>query len=154
MQLDQLIESPALVIADLKAATRWEAIDELVSQLVTAGRISEDLRGPIAEAVHARERSMSTGIGNGIGIPHASTEHVDKIVGVFGRSREGIEFEAIDGQPVRLVTLFVVPRDQMQSHLSTLAGIARALSRTDLKSRLMEAADAQEVVAALRQSAN
>ncbi len=68
-----------------------------------------------------RETSMSTGIGFGIGIPHASTDLIHEVVGALGRSRKGVNFDALDNQPVNLVMLFLVPQGQFQKHLHTLA---------------------------------
>jgi mannitol/fructose-specific phosphotransferase system IIA component (Ntr-type) len=84
---------------------------------------------------------MSTGIGSGLGLPHASTDLISETVGTIGRSREGIQFDAIDGQPVKLVFLFLVPHGQFQKYLHTLANIAKKLHsadfRDDLKRRFL-----------------
>jgi mannitol/fructose-specific phosphotransferase system IIA component (Ntr-type) len=79
---------------------------------------------------------MSTGIGFGIGIPHASTELVPEVVAVVGRSQKGIQFDALDGKPVHLVLLFVVPSGQFQKHVNTLANIAKLLHRQDFRDGL------------------
>ena len=102
------------IVPELKAANRWEAIDELLAHLATAGKIKAEHRDTIATAVKKREHSMSTGIGFGIGIPHASTELIPEVIGAFGRSRGGINFDALDNQPVTLVMLFLVPQGQFQ----------------------------------------
>ena len=87
---------------------------------------------------------MSTGIGFGIAIPHASSEMVDEVVAAFGRSVKGIQFDSLDGQPVFFIVLFVVPKDQFQTHLRTLAAIAKFLNdkavREDLAGAVNEAA--------------
>ena len=74
------------IVADLKAANRWEAIDELLNLLVQTGKIKPEHREAVAAVVRKRENSMSTGIGFGIGIPHASTDLISEVVGAFGRS--------------------------------------------------------------------
>ena len=75
------------IITDLRATNRWDAIDELIDNLVTTGKISAQHREAIAAVVKKRESSMSTGIGFGIGIPHASTDLINEVVGSLGRSR-------------------------------------------------------------------
>ena len=85
---------------NLKAGDRWAAIDELVDKLISSGAIKEDSREAITEVIKKREKSMSTGIGFGSGIPHAATEAIDEVVGALGRSASGIDFEALDNQPV------------------------------------------------------
>ncbi len=88
------ILSPAQVIPEMRATDRWQAIDELVDQLVTAGRIAPEHRQDIAAVVKKREQSMSTGIGFGVGIPHAVSDRISEVVGVLGRSSKGMNFEA------------------------------------------------------------
>ena len=78
------------IVDDLSAANRWEAIDELIDRLVNCRKIRDKDRKAIAAAVRKREESMSTGIGFGVGLPHASTDLVEKAVGAFGRSKKGI----------------------------------------------------------------
>jgi mannitol/fructose-specific phosphotransferase system IIA component (Ntr-type) len=130
------------IVTDLQAATRWEAIDELIGLLVTSGKIPPEHREQIAAAVKKRETSMSTGIGYGIGIPHASTDLIHEVIGAFGRSKKGVQFESADNQPVRFVMLFLVPYGQFQKHLHTLANIAKLLSNKDLRQALENAPDA------------
>ena len=79
---------------------------------------------------------MSTGVGFGIGIPHASTDLVSDVVAGIGRSKKGIEFGALDGKPVQLVVLFLVPAGQFQKHVNTLANIAKLLHRKDFRDGL------------------
>jgi hypothetical protein len=81
------------------AADRWAAIDDMVGNLIATGRIKEENRDAITAVVKKRESSMSTGIGFGIGIPHASTDLIADVVGALGRSRKGISFDALDNQP-------------------------------------------------------
>src|SRR5213079_1253405 len=106
---------------------RWEAIDELIKNLVTTGKIKSEHHDAISAVVKKRESSMSTGIGFGIGIPHASTELITDVVGALGRSKKGMAFDALDNQPVSLAMLFLVPQGQFQKHLHTLAHIAKLL---------------------------
>ncbi len=130
------------ILADLQAANRWDAIDELLANLVAGGKIKAEHRDAIAAVVKKRETSMSTGIGFGIGIPHASTDLIYEVVGAFGRSKKGVNFEALDNQPVNLVMLFLVPQGQFQKHLHTLANIAKLLHKKEFRQSLEDAPDA------------
>lgn len=130
------------IIPDLRASNRWEAIDELLSNLVETGKIKPEHREQIAAVVKKRETSMSTGIGFGIGIPHASTDLIYEVVGAFGRSKTGVNFDALDNQPVKLVMLFLVPQGQFQKHLHTLANIAKLLHKKEFRQTLEVAPDA------------
>lgn len=141
---------PDNIVPELASTDRWEAIDELIGRLVETKTIREEDREPIASVVRKRENSMSTGIGFGIGIPHASTELIGEVVAAFGRSRRGIDFDALDDQPVTLVVLFLVPQGQFQPHLRTLADIAKLLHRKEFRQALEEAPDADAMAEVIR----
>ncbi|MDB6018550.1 MAG: ptsN 1 [Pedosphaera sp.] len=136
------ILGPDNILPDLQATNRWEAIDELINNLVVTGKIKPENRDAIAAVVKKRETSMSTGIGFGIGIPHASTDLIYEVVGAFGRSKKGVNFDALDNQPVNLVMLFLVPQGQFQKHLHTLANIAKLLHKKEFRQALEEAPSA------------
>ena len=139
------------ILPDLQATTRWEAIDELVNNLVTTGKIQPQNREAIAAAVKKRETSMSTGIGFGIGIPHASTDLIPEVVGALGRSRTGVNFDALDNQPVNLVMLFLVPQGQFQKHLHTLASFAKILHKAEFRAVLAQAPDAEAMLKVIKE---
>jgi mannitol/fructose-specific phosphotransferase system IIA component (Ntr-type) len=139
MNLGDIILGPDNILPDLKASNRWEAIDELIDNLVASGKIKTESREAVSTAVKKRETSMSTGIGFGIGIPHASTDLIYDVVGCFGRSKKGINFDALDNQPVNLVMLFLVPQGKFQKHLHTLANIAKLLHKKEFRQALEDA---------------
>ena len=134
------------IIPQMKASERWSAIVELVDLLVSLQQIKPEDREPVLGALRQREETMSTGIGFGIAIPHASSDRVGKVVAAFGRSLTGIEFDSLDNAPVKFIVLFVVPKDQFQAHLRTLAAIAKFLNDRTVRDRLGTAADAREVL--------
>lgn len=139
------------IVTELSAANRWEAIDELLQRLVSTGKVQAAHKDAIAAVVKKREASMSTGIGFGIGIPHASTDLITEVVGALGRSKSGVSFDALDNQPVHLVMLFLVPQGQFQKHLHTLANIAKLLHRSDLRQAISNAADAESILRVIRE---
>ena len=138
--------SEAQIILNMRATNRWDAIDELVTHLVQTGNVRPEDHDAILGAVRKREFSMSTGIGFGIGIPHATTELVYKPVAALGRSKKKINFDSLDGKPVSLVILFLVPQGQFQRHLHTMAGIAKLLQKPDLREALESAPDAATIL--------
>jgi len=144
------ILGPEQIVPELKAANRWEAIDELIQQLIVSARIKPEHRESITAVIKKRETSMSTGIGFGIGIPHASTDLIGEVVGAFGRSGKGVNFEALDNQPVTLVVLFLVPLGQFQKHLHTLAKIAKMLHRKEFRAALEAAPDASAIYSIIK----
>ena len=144
------ILSKEQIIPDLQAADRWLAIDELINNLVATGKIKPEHREAITAVVRKRETSMSTGIGFGIGIPHASTDLIYEVVGSLGRSKKGVDFNALDNQPVHLVMLFLAPQGQFQKPLHTLANIAKMLHKSEFRQSLEQAPDADTMLAAIR----
>lgn len=135
------------IIPEMKATERWSAIVELIDLLVSVGKIQAGDRDPVLAALRAREETMSTGIGFGIAIPHASSERVNEVVAAFGRSSTGIEFDSLDNAPVKFIVLFVVPKDQFQTHLRTLAAIAKFLNDRAVRDRLATAGTTEEILA-------
>ena len=134
------------ILPEMQATERYAAIAELVQLLVQQGQVAEADRDVVLGALRAREETMSTGIGFGIAIPHASSDRVNQVVAAFGRSSAGIEFESLDNSPVKFVVLFVVPKDQFQTHLRTLAAIAKFLNDREVRERLGTAATADEIL--------
>ena len=121
---------------DLQGEDRWGAINELVSHLVANHKIKPEHRNAVVESVKKRELSMSTGIGSGIGLPHASTDLVEELVGAIGRSRKGVQFDALDGKLVNVVALFLVPKGQFQKHLHALSDLAKLLGNNNFRNGL------------------
>src|SRR6266542_1184850 len=140
MELGDIL-GPEQIIPEMKAANRWEAIDELIGNLVATSKIKPEHLDAVSSVVKKRESSMSTGIGFGIGIPHASTDLIYDVVGALGRSKKGVNFDALDNQPVNLVMLFLVPQGQFQKHLHTLAKIAKLLHKAEFRQALEQAPD-------------
>lgn len=138
--------SAGQIVPEMQAQARWEAIAELVDVLVAGGKIRSEDRAEVLESVRQREQTMSTGIGFGIAIPHASSGKVSEVVAAFGRSVRGIEFDSLDGQPVFFIVLFVVPKDQFQTHLRTLAAIAKFLNDKTVREELGKAQGAPQIL--------
>ena len=149
MRLVDLI-SEDVISATLAATTRDQVIDELVDALVKAGQVPPEARDRVARAVHQREASHTTGLGSGVAVPHGISDSVDRVVGALGIHRGGIDFAAVDGQPVHLVILLVVPPNMFQAHIRTLAGVARVLNDPGLRRQLMAATQPQAVMTILR----
>jgi mannitol/fructose-specific phosphotransferase system IIA component (Ntr-type) len=145
------ILGPEQIIPDLQATNRWEAIDELINNLVATNKIKAEHRDAVSAVVKKRESSMSTGIGFGIGIPHASTDLIYEVVGALGRSKKGVNFDALDNQPVNLVMLFLVPQGQFQKHLHTLANIAKLLHKAEFRQALEQAPSAEVMLQIIRE---
>jgi len=147
MRLTELV-NPQAVNTRLRARTKRDAIAELVELLESAHGI--DSHGEVLDRVLRREAMMSTGIGNGVAIPHGKARRVDRMVAACGVSPDGIEFESVDGEPARLFILLVAPESGGALHVKVLANISRLLKEESVRQSLREAENAEAFVSALR----
>src|SRR5262245_26002425 len=138
MSLSNLL-SAEQIIPEMNTTERWSAIVELIDLLVSLGKIKPADRDSILAALRQREETMSTGIGFGIAIPYCSSELLVEVVAAFRRSTKGIEFYSLDNSPVKFVVLFIVPKNQFQTHLRTLASIAKFLNDRSVRESLASA---------------
>jgi PTS system nitrogen regulatory IIA component len=138
MHLTELL-SPDSIIAELKGRDKPAVLEELASVLVSKspGLDLEDLVNVLLE----REKLGSTGIGDGIAIPHGKVPRLDRLLVSFGRTSEGVSFDAMDDRPVHLFFLLVAPETSAGLHLKALAKISRLLQDHTLKKSLREAQD-------------
>ncbi len=150
MLLSELIQED-LILTGMEAADKWEAIEVLVDLLIAAHEIRLIDRGEVLAAVNARERSISTGLGQGLAVPHGSVECVSDIIACLGVSRAGVSFDTPDGQPANLIVLLVIPKGTFQRHVRTLAAIARLASNPELRRRIIEAGGPREVTAVIHE---
>lgn len=127
------------VLADLKATTREDILREMVDHLKEAGQVKDSAR--LVEILLDREMLGSTGIGHGVAIPHGRLEGLKEILLVFGRSVEGIDWEAHDGEPVNLFFLLVAPEDSAGLHLKALARISRIVKNPECRGALLDGGD-------------
>jgi mannitol/fructose-specific phosphotransferase system IIA component (Ntr-type) len=145
MKLATLLNTDHILL-DLVAGEHWPVIVELVDQLVVTGSLPADQRDEVLEALRTREEQVSTGIGYGVAIPHTFSEKLDRVIAVFGRSNQGVDFQAVDGSPVHLVILFIVPKKDYHLHLQTLAAIAKMFTNVEVRRRLREAERRDEIL--------
>ncbi len=148
MNLASLL-SPDRIVPELKATEHWPAIEELMDYLEAQGGIQPAEKPPLLEALREREEKTSTGIGYGVAIPHAFSEDINKVLTVFGRSREGIDFGAIDNAPVNFIVLFIVPKNEYQLHLKTLAAIAKMFNNAEIRQQLLDASSIDDILSVL-----
>ena len=148
MKLAKLLSADQIIL-DMKAQEHWPAIVELVDHLVGCGRLPAAQREEVLAALKSREDQVSTGIGSGVAIPHAFSDDLDEVAAVFGRSKAGIDFEAIDNAPVHFVILFIVPRKDYHLHLRTLAAIAKMFTNCEVRRQFGEAATRDDILAIL-----
>lgn len=137
------------IIPELRGNTKKQVLEELIDALL---RNKPDLdRDRLMGVLLERERLGSTGIGDGIAIPHGKLRDLDRLALSFGRSTEGVDFESMDGKPVHLFFLLVAPENCAGIHLRALAKIARFLKNGSVRKRLSGIAGRDEIYAFIQQ---
>ena len=129
---------------DLKGATKEDILAEMVELLTASGHIRD--REAVLKAILEREKRMSTGMQNGIAIPHGKTDSVDCLVAALGIKRGGVDFGALDGQPSTIFVMTVSPDSRTGPHIQFLAEISRPLNDAAVRARLLAAASREEVL--------
>jgi fructose-specific phosphotransferase system IIA component len=142
MRLTDILK-PQNIKAPLAAATKNDAIAELVGLLAQQNEIIDAKK--VLEAVLERETTRTTGIGNGLAIPHGKCNGLDHLVMAVGKAATPIDFQSIDGRPVTLIWLLASPPDKTGLHIHALARISRLMTIDKFRHALAEAKDAQTV---------
>lgn len=137
-----------VVRLDLRGDTKQAVIEELLDLLVAKGQVRD--RKAALKALLEREGRMSTGMQNGLALPHAKTESVDRLVGAVGVRRNGIDFQSLDGEPSTLFILTLSPLSRTGPHIQFLAEIGRLLDEAPLRERMLRAATPAEALGALQ----
>ncbi|WP_433629941.1 PTS sugar transporter subunit IIA [Halomicrococcus sp. NG-SE-24] len=144
--LDELLPPEHVELTE-PPTEKERAIEHLLDVLVDAGRVTD--REQALDDLLAREEEATTGVGHGIGIPHAKTEAVERPSLAFTRSSEGVDFDAMDGEPATLLFMILVPEDADDDHLEVLSSLSRALMHDELRETLRAASSAEAVRDAL-----
>jgi mannitol/fructose-specific phosphotransferase system IIA component (Ntr-type) len=139
------IVSPGAIIARLSSNDRDQVISELVDALIASGCASPDLRQELIGRVLERERRGPTGFGRGIAVPHVKHKSVSKMAAAIGLSQAGIDFNALDKQPVYSVFLLLSPEDRPEDHLQAMEVIFKCVSKETFRRFLRQAGSADEV---------
>ena len=151
MRLTDILK-PQNIKLPLAAKNKNEAIGELVNLLATNGEISDAKK--VLDAVLEREATRTTGIGNGLAIPHGKCNGVDHLVMAIGRPATPIDFQAIDGRPVNLIWLLASPPDKTGPHIHALARISRLMTIDRFRQALAAADSSQALYDAIVQQEN
>ena len=139
------------ITTEIKAAKKEEVVKELVDLLINTGEIEKRHRNKLIDNLMARESLGSTAIGQGIAIPHAKSDCVEKLVAAFGLSKKGVDFDSLDGEPVYIFFLLVAPQDSAGPHLKALARISRLLKDKYLRDSLRSCQDEKAIIKIISQ---
>lgn len=150
MQLSDLITKSA-IIKNIEAQEKTAVLEELVGTAKKAYRLTNFKVTEAVEALLKREKIGSTGIGNGIAVPHAKVNGLSNVLGVFGRSAAGIDFNSLDGAPAHLLFLVLAPPDRPEANLKALQRIAQAIKQPNFCKFLREAKETKGIMELFRE---
>ena len=151
MKLKDIVIEKAIV-PNLAAGKRDDAIRELLDALVASGKVSAAMRDTFAKAIIARENKGSTGLNHGVAIPHTKTTSVKAPIAAIGVSRNGVDFNSLDKQPVYSIFLLVSPEDKPELHLDAIQAIFSHLSKDQFRRFLRQATTVKDVVTLLEEA--
>ncbi|PKL38864.1 MAG: PTS sugar transporter subunit IIA [Spirochaetae bacterium HGW-Spirochaetae-1] len=138
------------ILVKARSKNKWELIDEMVDLAVKNREISSADSEEIKMALVEREKSMSTGIGNGVAIPHCTTARVSDIIIILAISQKGIDFDSIDNNPVRIVILLLVPKNKLSQHIKSLANIAKVMGDEELREKIASLKTAESILKTIK----
>lgn len=143
MKVSEIL-SKEFIIAELNSSDKESAINELIDLFSNDSRV-DDLE-KVRQAVLDREKIMSTGVGKGFAIPHGKTDSVKEIIAAFGRKKDGIDYDALDGNPVNLIFLLVGRDTMISAHIKLLSRVSRMMNKDDFRLRLLNAETSEEIM--------
>ena len=144
MKLSQIVADGAIV-PQLASRDRDQVVTELVDALIASGSASESLRQELINRVLDREKRGSTGFGRGVAVPHVKHKSVTKMAAAVGLSQSGVDFNALDKQPVYSIFLLLSPEDRPEGHLEAMEAIFKNLSKETFRRFLRQATTVDEV---------
>ena len=146
MRLDQVFKIEFLN-ENLTSNTKTDVLEELISVLINSGLKID--RAKAIDVLQQREKLGSTGIGDGVAIPHGKVSELHELIVAFGRSKKGIAFDAIDGKPVHLFFLLLAPENSTGQHLKALAKISKMLKTPNFRKKLIDARTTSDLYKAI-----
>ena len=150
MQIMEFLSKKA-ILTNISSTKKEDVIKELVDGLIAAGDIEKRCRNKLIDSLMSREALGSTAIGQGIAIPHAKSDCVNKLVAAFGLSKKGVDFDSLDGELAYIFFLLVAPQDSAGPHLKALARISRLLKDKYFRDTLRNCSDDKAVIKIIAQ---
>ncbi|PLX86923.1 MAG: PTS fructose transporter subunit IIA [Desulfuromonas sp.] len=142
MKISDLL-NPAAVVADIESREKVKVLAELTDALIAGDNSLQ--KDDVMQVLQERERLGSTGIGDGVAIPHGKLKGIPELMLAFGRSRGGVDFDSMDGKPAHLFFLLIAPEESVGVHLKTLARISKLLKDSAVRQKLLNATDQDDL---------
>lgn len=148
MKISDILSTDVIAV-NLETADKEDAIRKVIDLAAKSGKILD--KDKVSKTIFEREKLVSTGVGKGFAIPHGKTDAIEDVVAAFAITKEPIDFDSIDGEPVRFIFLLIGKENLLNTHIKLLSRISRLMNKDDFRERLLEAASPDEVLAIFKE---
>ena len=148
MKISDILNTDVIAV-NLEAADKEDALKKVIALAANSEKILDIDK--VSETIHEREKLVSTGVGKGFAIPHGKTDAISDIVAAFAITKDPIDFDSIDGEPVRFIFLLVGKETLLNTHIKLLSRISRLMNKDEFRDRLLEAKTSDEVLNIFRE---
>jgi mannitol/fructose-specific phosphotransferase system IIA component (Ntr-type) len=150
MNLLEIIPEERIFLMKSEGMNKIDLMHKFMDQCIDPILNEPNLKESIWETLKEREMSMSTGIGLGVAIPHCSSVHIEDVIGGLCLLEDGIDFESVDGIPVRIIVLLLLPKNRFERHIKTLALVAKLFNNAQFREKLLECGSTASAAEAIR----
>ncbi|HWA05397.1 MAG TPA: PTS sugar transporter subunit IIA [Ignavibacteria bacterium] len=148
MKISDILSADVIAV-NLDTADKEDAIKKVIDLAAKSGKILDVAK--VSNTIYEREKLVSTGVGKGFAIPHGKTDSISDVVAAFAITKEPIDFDSIDGEPVRYIFLLVGKENLLNTHIKLLSRISRLMNKDEFRERLLDAANPEEVLAIFKE---
>ncbi len=148
MKISDILSTDVIAV-NLDTADKEDAIKKVIDLAAKSGKILDVAK--VSNTIYEREKLVSTGVGKGFAIPHGKTDSISDVVAAFAITKEPIDFDSIDGEPVRYIFLLIGKENLLNTHIKLLSRISRLMNKDEFRERLLEAANPEEVLAIFKE---
>lgn len=148
MKISDILSTDVIAV-NLDTADKEDAIKKVIDLAAKSGKILDVAK--VSSTIYEREKLVSTGVGKGFAIPHGKTDSISDVVAAFAITKEPIDFDSIDGEPVRFIFLLIGKENLLNTHIKLLSRISRLMNKDEFRERLLDAANPEEVLAIFKE---
>ncbi|HMQ79883.1 MAG TPA: PTS sugar transporter subunit IIA [Ignavibacteria bacterium] len=148
MKISDILSTDVIAV-NLDTADKEDAIKKVIDLAAKSGKILDVAK--VSGTIYEREKLVSTGVGKGFAIPHGKTDSISDVVAAFAITKEPIDFDSIDGEPVRFIFLLIGKENLLNTHIKLLSRISRLMNKDEFRERLLDAANPEEVLAIFKE---
>jgi len=142
------------ILLDIKSSNKWDLLDEMVNLVAKNKEINPKYKDKVLTLLKERENSMTTGIGNGVAIPHCNSSLIQHMTIALAISKKGIDFKSIDNAPAKIIILLLVPDNKLSQHIKILAKIAKIMATEEFRQKIIKQKDQDSILKIIKEYSN